>query len=197
MKKRVVMFAISLLVGCWGRSLGAGLEEKTKTKMKPVLLVIDVQKAFLPYMSDQDKKTAMEWINAAIFEFRTRHLPIIRVYHADKSWGPKPDTPEFEFAQDIFVKPEDAKIVKNYPSAFQKTDLDKLLRDQGCDTVFLCGLSATGCVLATYYGALERDYDPFMIQGGLMSNDANHTRMVETICNAVGYKALQKMLDQL
>ncbi len=197
MDKKIIMLLVTLVVLCWGNLVLAGPDDKPAAKMQPVLLVIDVQNAYLAFMSDQDKKTALEWINAAIYEFRKRNLPIIRVYHQDPNWGPKPDSPEFEFAKEIFIKPEDVKIVKHYPSAFQKTELDKVLRDKGCNTVFLCGLSATGCVLATYFGAMEREFDPFMIQGGLLSDDTNHTKVIASICDGVGYKALQKMLDQL
>jgi nicotinamidase-related amidase len=164
-------------------------------QMKPVLLVIDVQNDFLPMMADADRKTAPMTINAAIWYFRQRGFPVIRVYHTDPQWGPAIDSEGFQFAPDIAVRDEDVRVIKNFPSAFKKTDLAKILDEKGCNTVFLCGLSATGCVLATYHGAIDRDYDAFMIKGGLISPNAAETAVIEDISETVTFEGLRAMLD--
>ena len=86
------------------------------------------------------------------------------------------------------------KVVKNYPSAFKKTDLAKILREQGCDTVFLCGLSAVGCVLYTYIDGQNQDFRVFMIKDAIMSHRPDLTRSVEEITDAVGFEAVEYML---
>lgn len=164
-------------------------------QMKPVLLVIDVQNDFLPMMADADRKTAPMTINAAIWYFRQRGFPVIRIYHTDPQWGPAIDSEGFQFAPEIAVRDEDVRVIKNFPSAFKKTDLAKILDEKGCNTVFLCGLSATGCVLATYHGAIDRDYDAFMIKGGLISPNAAETAVIEDISETVTFEGLRAMLD--
>ena len=82
-------------------------------------------------------------------------------------------------------------------SGFQNTDLEQLLRDKGCNTVFLCGLSATACVLATYFGAIERDYKAFMIKGALLSGREEHTDIIEDITDAVGWQTLETLINQI
>lgn len=77
---------------------------------------------------------------------------------------PAPDSPGFQFMPSVTVLEDDPKVLKNYPGAFKKTELEKLLRDQGINTLLLCGLSSTGCVLATCHGALDLDYDVFMVK---------------------------------
>ncbi|MFH1143411.1 MAG: isochorismatase family protein [Candidatus Eisenbacteria bacterium] len=72
-----------------------------------------------------------------------------------------------------------------------------LLREKGCNAVFLCGLSSTGCVLATYHGAQDLDYKVFMVKDALIGPDAAQTDMIEDICDSVGFTALQVMLDNL
>lgn len=165
--------------------------------LRPALLVIDVQNEFMPIMSELDAKQAPYMINGAIWLFREHNLPVIRVYHTDPKWGPAPDSPGFQFLSSIMVKDEDAKVVKNYPSAFKKTDLEKILREKGCNTLFLCGLSATGCVLATYRGADDLDYKVFMIKDALISPKAEHTDMIEDICETVSFTTLQVILDSI
>ena len=90
---------------------------------------------------------------------------------------------------------DDLKIVKNFPSAFRKTELDRLLKEKEYNTLFLCGLSATGCVLATYHGAAERDYNVFMVKDAIMSPNRNHTKVIEDISDSVNFQTLMFILD--
>jgi len=168
-----------------------------KEQIKPALLVIDIQNLYLPYMSEDDKKRGMEIINGAIRLFRQHNLPVIRVYHTDLNFGPKPGTEPFEFPKSVIVNESDPKIVKNFPSAFVKTDLDKILKEKVCNTLFLCGLSSVGCVLATYHGAQERDYKVFMIKSGIMSQNSAYTNVIENISETVTFDTLSFMLDHL
>jgi nicotinamidase-related amidase len=169
-------------------------QEATRT-MKPALLVIDTQNEYLPMMSDRDRKFAPDTINAVIALFRKHGLPVIRVYNTDPKWGPKPDTQPFEFPESIAVEPDDPKIIKYYGNAFNKTDLDKILREKGRNTVFLSGLDAAYCVLATYVGAEDLDYDAFMVRDAVMSHDAAVTTMVEDAYESVTYKTLRILLE--
>jgi nicotinamidase-related amidase len=161
---------------------------------KPALVVMDIQNAYLPLMDDEDKELALMMVNATIELFRAHDLPVIRVYHTDPDRGPAPGSEGFEFPSTIRVKPDDPKVVKNHPSAFKKTELEKILREQGCDTVFLCGLSATGCVLYTYFDAEGLELRTFMVRNALLSHSAELTDAVEEITGAVGYGAIEYML---
>lgn len=193
--KKAMTLAVGVLTAVAGSSVAAETPTAPAPKMRPALLVIDVQNAFLSYMSDQDKKLAPEMINYAIAQFRQNGHPVIRIYHTDPNWGPKPDTEPFEFPSSIAIKPDDPKVVKNHPSAFKKTELETLLREKGVNALFLVGLSATGCVLATYQGAAERDFDVFMVRDALISPDTELTRAVERISETVSYGALRVMLQ--
>lgn len=168
------------------------LEDK---HLKPCLVVIDIQNDFLPYIPERDKKLGLEMINAAIFMFRERGFPVIRVYHTDPKWGPDPDSAGFQFPESVIIQESDPKVVKNYPSAFKKTDLEKIVREKNCNTLYLCGLSAVGCVLATYHTAMDLDFNVFMIRNAIMSHNSEYTRFVEEIFNTVNYTTLKVMLD--
>lgn len=170
-------------------------EARPLTKLKPALLVIDIQNAFLPYMSDRDKKSGMEAINEVIGLFRNNGFPVIRIYHTDPAYGPKPGTKDFEYPESVTVKPDDPKVIKNFPNGFKKTDLDKILKDKGCNTLFLCGLSSIGCVLATYHGALDLDYNVFMVKGALIGPDAVLTKAVQEICQTIDGSALVLLIE--
>jgi nicotinamidase-related amidase len=163
-------------------------------KGKPALIVMDIQNAFMPYMDGEETEAAMPMINATIELFRKHGLPVIRVYHTDPAHGPQPGTEPFEFAEAVRIQDADNMVVKTHPSAFNSTELDRILREQGADTVFLTGLSAVGCVLATYFDADRLDYRVFMVRGGLISHKAELTASVEEMTGAVGYEAIAYML---
>jgi nicotinamidase-related amidase len=194
MMKQRAFFVLLILVSALCVPPGA---EPAPAKMRPALLVIDIQNAYLPHMDEADVKRAMPMINAVIALFRYYGFPVIRVYHTDPESGPAPDSEAFQFPKTTAVKPDDPQIVKNYPDAFKKTNLDGLLKEKNINTLFLCGLSATGCVLATYHGALDMDYDMFMVKGALISADATATGDVENICRTVDYWSLKLLLENI
>lgn len=165
--------------------------------MRPVLLVIDIQERYLPMMDSGETDMALRMINGAIWVFRQYDLPVIRVYHSDLQFGPNPDDKDFEFPPSVIIKDEDTKVIKNYPSAFTKTELETILREKSINTVFLCGLSAVGCVLATYYGAMDRGFEVFMVKNAIMSHKAEYTEVVKEITETVSFKTLQFMLEHL
>ena len=63
--------------------------------------------------------------------------------------------------------------------------------------MFLCGLSAVGCVLATYHGAMELDYDTFMVKDALISHDNALTKSVQEICRTIDYWPLKLLLENV
>ncbi len=176
-------------------SLSAQEADKAPERLRPALLVIDIQNQFLPMMDEEGKEFSMYVINAYIDIFRNAGFPIVRIYHSDKNAGPFPGTPEFEFPEDVKILPTDPKVIKSYGDGFNKTDLDKVLKDLKVNTVFLCGLSSVGCVLATWIGAQNHDFKAFLIKDAMMSHNSGYTDQVETIFDALGYDAVQVMLD--
>ena len=194
MKKGLVVLSLVVLLALCALVASAA-EKPVPPKMRPALVVMDVQNAFLPYMDEQDKKIGMEHINWAIALFRDNGFPVIRVYHTDPEQGPAPGSEAFEFPKTVAIRDDDPKIVKNYGNAFKKTDLDKVLKEKGVNTVFLVGLSAVGCVLATYHGADDLDYRVFMVKHALISHDAALTRTVYDICANISPSALKLLLE--
>jgi len=166
-----------------------------KAPIKPALVVIDIQNAFLPSIPDKDKETAMEYINYYIQLFRSQGYPVIRVYHQSKEYGVLPGTDQFEFPASVLIKPEDPKVIKTYPDGFNKTDLDKVIKESGSNTLFLCGLSAVGCVLATWIGAANNDYKAFLLKDAIMSHNSEYTDNIEVMFDAVNYDVVKLILD--
>jgi len=136
-------------------------------------------------MSQEDRAKALEMMNWAIWVFRQYDLPVIRVYHTSDKWGPKPGTEEFQFPDTLKVTEDDPMVIKTYGSAFNKTELNDLLKKKEINTLFLCGLSSVGCVLATYFDAANYDYDVFLVKDAMIGPDANYTDQVEEMFGAM------------
>lgn len=202
MKGKIKMKRI-ILITCIAQMILAAVctaqEKPRPVRANPALLVIDIQNAYLPRMSEQDKKMGMEMINHLINLFRAYQFPIIRVYHTDPKWGPVPGSEDFEYPKTVAIKDEDIKIIKSYPSAFKKTELDKVLKEKGINTLFLCGLSSVGCVIATYYGAMDLDYNVWLIEDALIGPDAEKTKAVQQIYHTrlINYYAIDLLLENL
>ena len=194
--KRIILLVLIFLVYNQITILSQDKKHEDVEPAKPALVIIDIQNQYLTWIPEQDKGIAMYYINAYISLFRSKGLPVIRVYHTDPEYGPSPESEEFQYHDDVQIKPDDPMIIKNHASSFKKTELDKLLKDNNCNTLFLCGLSAVGCVISTHFAAKDLDYKVFMLKDAIMSHNSTYTDNVETMFGAVDYEAVSFMLEQ-
>jgi nicotinamidase-related amidase len=173
-----------------------GRELKKEKKMKPALLVIDVQNKFfsLNQACSDSLKSAIEYINAAIDLFREKNLPIVVIQHKSEEEGLKPGKPGFDVPKSVKLEPKDIRIVKTYGNSFTKTGLAEKLRELEVDTVIVTGFCAEYCVLSTYHGAQDFDFKPIMLKDSLASDNAEHIRFVEEISEIISYGALKTLL---
>jgi nicotinamidase-related amidase len=191
--KKLTVLAVMLMVLLSSNTFAQ--EKKEQKPIKPALLVIDVQNAYLTYMDARDKEVGMYFVNILIELFRSHGYPVIRIYHHNVADGPHPGSDQFEYPSTVLVKPEDPKVIKTYPDGFNKTDLDKVIKETGSNTLFLCGLSSVGCVLATWIGAQNNDYKAFMVKDALISHNAQYTDNVEMMFDAVSYDVVKLIVE--
>ena len=168
--------------------------DKEREELKPALLVLDIQNAFLPMMQQEGRDEVFGNVNQLIEMFKKFDLPIIQIYHTSPKYGPEEGTDGFKFSDAIKIGDVYGTVIKNYGNAFIKTDLDKMLKEKGVNTVYICGLSATGCVSATYFGAYDLEYNSFMVKDALLGPNAEHTNYVEEIFKAVDINSLYFLL---
>jgi nicotinamidase-related amidase len=156
--------------------------------MKPALLVVDIQNAWLgesPELKASVEKR-LDVMNAAIHWFRKNGHPVVVIFHEDVEKGVTPGTSAFEFVPAVRIEKKDIRVTKHYPNSFNKTGLESILREKGCDTVLIIGLSASGCALATCLGAEDYDFRSMFVKGGIASHNEDHVRFAEEICGTIG-----------
>ena len=195
MKNRIISFGLLVLLVIIPDKTFSQDQKIQQAQIKPALLVIDIQNAYLDGMAQREKEIAMLNINYYIQLFRNHGYPVIRIYHYSKQFGPEQGTDQFEFPSSVLIKPDDLKVIKTYPDGFNKTDLNKVLKEKECNTVFLCGLSAVGCVLATWIGAQNNDYKAFLIKDAIMSHNEDYTNNIEAMFDAVGPDVVTLILE--
>lgn len=194
MKKQIIYLLILITIV----TIQSYSQDKTgqaKVTVKPALLIIDIQNAYLTMVPEREKEVALYFINHLIELFHNSGFPVINIYHFSEEFGPKQGTDEFEFPSSVQIKPEDTRIIKTYPDAFNKTELDKIIKETGSNTLFLTGLSAVGCVLATWVGAQNNDYKAFLVKDALMSHNSDYTNNVEDMFDAVNYDVVKLILE--
>jgi nicotinamidase-related amidase len=146
------------------------------------------------YISGNKSIREIHMINEYINMFRKNGFPIIFVLHSAEEYGLVPGVPEYEFIDEIPIQEGDIRVTKTYGNAFTKTDLVKILKEKGTNTLFLCGLSSVGCVLATWFGAKDLDYKAFLLNNALMSHDAQYTKQIEIIFGALEMEAVEAIV---
>lgn len=190
-------FTILLFVSLFGLSFSVNAQEGDADEgIKAALLVIDVQKAYIGMMDQTDIDGPVEYINAYIGAFKQLGYPVIYVYHVDDKYTSL-GSEGYHFIDKIPVEKKEIVVNKTYGNAFNKTDLDKILKEKDCNTIFLCGLSAAGCVFATYVGGQDRDYDTNILKKAVMSHDKDITKMIEELTYAIGPKAMNMIIESI
>ncbi|WP_340690560.1 nicotinamidase [Hydrogenobacter thermophilus] len=158
---------------------------RVKLTDKDALIVVDMQNDFMPWgalpVPDGDK--IVPKLNAYIDIFSSRGLPVYftRDWHPPDHisfvenggvWPPHcvQNTEGAKFHKDLRI-PKDNKFIiskgtsKDFDaySGFQGTMLDSLLQERGIRRVFVGGVATDYCVKNTVMGALNLEYQAFLL----------------------------------
>jgi nicotinamidase-related amidase len=163
--------------------------------MKPALMIIDMQKEFHQGETASHMDRAAEYINYVLPKFKEKDLPVIWVQDVDEEDGVVPGTDGFEVIDSLAPKADSIVIHKRYGNSFNKTEVDKILKDAGVDTVVMTGFCSEFCVPSTYRGAKDLDYFPVILRNGTASTEDAHREFVEKISETVTAGMLMKLLN--
>ncbi|GIP50615.1 hypothetical protein J53TS2_42060 [Paenibacillus sp. J53TS2] len=159
--------------------------------MKPALLIIDMQQAFLNHPRIQSEVAgACEYINAVADMFREAGRPVVVVQDKDGGEG----TPGYEVIPEVKLAESDLRISKAWNNSFWKTDLEQLLREQGTDFVVVCGFAAEHCVTFTFNGAVERGFGAAILQKGILGEHPDSVAAVYRDRSLISYSVIRAIL---
>lgn len=151
------------------------------------LVLVDIQRKFAEGTDGLARTSAasLEAVNGAIRLFRAHGRPVVYVCFDGDSHARHVEGGD-DFMEGLIPPAEgDAVLHKTAMNSFKGTDLEKVLSDLGCDALLIAGMVAQYCTLATYFGALDRDLWPYMLEGGLAATDPENVEAVERICRTL------------
>ena len=148
------------------------------------LLVVDMQRRFLS--DDGPWKGTVSVINGVADAFRLAGRPVVFMRVVGKVpehpyRGPEDDL----FADDLEVREGDAVVDKASMNSFSGTRLKQILADAGAKTVVICGTLSHLCIAATYFGAFEAGFSPYLLKGCAISGDPSLDAAIETLCRCL------------
>jgi len=146
--------------------------------MRQALLVIDVQNIYTNSESDlfvKGNSKILSNINKLINKFREEEKLIIFVKHQHKKdlsdlgrmfdfTGKSEETQfiegkiETDFDKRLKIKKKDIVVIKTRYDAFERTDLQKILEENGINKVVICGFMTNFCCETTARTAHGKDY---------------------------------------
>ena len=153
----------------FGGRLGFGLSE--------ALVVVDVCKAYVEPTSPlyAGVEDAAASVGRLVAGAREAGVPVVWtrvVFDAGKGLVFHRKVPSLavfatdlgDFLDELTPVAGERVIEKAHASAFFGTSLAADLRDDGVDTVVLCGFSTSGCVRASALDALQHDFIPLVVR---------------------------------
>jgi maleamate amidohydrolase len=167
----------------------AGFGARLEFGRRPVLLIVDVVRAYLDPVSPlyagveaalasnvRLAAAARRWGVPVVFTNVVyepggidggqffRKVPALRAFERGSPMG--------DFPPELQPEPGELVVSKQYPSAFFGTSLAPTMRAAGIDTVLVTGFSTSGCVRASALDALCHGFAPFVVRDACGDRDA-------------------------
>lgn len=166
----------------------AGFGRALQPGRRPALLVIDFVRAYLD--PDCPLYAGVEDTHARCRELLARaREAAIPVLHTNVAFMPggmdggvfyrkvgalrclDRGSPYGEFAEGLEPLDGEPVVTKQYASAFFGTSLASTLTSLGVDTVFIAGLTTSGCIRATTVDAIQHGFLPFVVREAVGDRD--------------------------
>ncbi|MBS0250273.1 MAG: cysteine hydrolase [Proteobacteria bacterium] len=137
-----------------------GMGETPASIAHSALVLIDCQNTYREgVMQLEGVEPALVGCQSLLSRYREARRPVIHIQH-DAGPGTPYDVRDRIGAIADIVAPRDGEpvVVKNYPSSFEKTNLDQLLKGYGVEDVALVGFMTHVCVNSTARAAFNHGY---------------------------------------
>lgn len=154
------------------------------------LIIIDMQEGYIgKHRGSETFDNVLNHINFTANLFRKAGRPVFVV--RDLSEGKES---LYDNVTELDVFESDIEIIKYDNNSFWKTTLDEKLKQHDIDFLVLSGNAAEYCVVATYFGALERGYQTVILQHGVLSKTKSGLKTINKVYPLVSYTSLKYLL---
>ena len=163
--------------------------------MKPALIIIDMQKAFLKGYCKSSMESISPIINEAIACFKKQGYPVVLVQDVNEKEGAIPGTTGFDVMDCLNWHEVDYKVRKSNLNCFVDTNCNDILKNENVDTVILSGFCADYCVLSSYKGALENGYTASILKQGIAAGSKEDIDKVIVNNDTISISLLKRMIN--
>ncbi|MDJ0766511.1 MAG: cysteine hydrolase family protein [Myxococcota bacterium] len=156
MKNNLMICCIAVAI-LFGPSISTAATKTSANEVKTALLLIDIQQFYFTGGGLPLHHPRRASLNAKrlIDKFRQERGLIIHVGHVAKSGA--------GFHPDVAPKPGEPVVMKKEVSAFNGTDLLKLLKDRGIKRLVICGMQTHMCIEAAVRAAHDLGFECVVI----------------------------------
>jgi nicotinamidase-related amidase len=144
-----------------------GMGHTPTTIGKSALILIDCQQTYREgVMQLEGVEPALVQCRTLLTRFRDAGRPIVHIQH-DAGVGTPYDVtaPIGAIAESVAPREGEPVVVKAYPSSFEKTNLDEILKGFGVEDLTLVGFMTHVCVNSTARAAFNHGYRPTVVGG--------------------------------
>lgn len=129
------------------------------------LIMVDLQNTYTQgVMQLEGVEPAVVQAKALLARFRDAGRPVIHIIHDAGVGSPYDITGEIgQIISAVAPLPGEAVIAKNYPSSFEKTDLDAQLKTLGISNIVLAGFMTHMCINSTARAGFNHGYSPTIV----------------------------------
>mgnify|MGYP002626136695 CR=1 FL=1 len=183
-----------------GKGMAQGSHERKLNgffERKVALVLVDIQNKFAKSSDalEQSTRSRIGYVNEVSEEFRRTGNPVIQVLFDGESYhGEGIENPD-DLVDGLAVADTDLVVHKTDMNSFKDSDLEKVVREQGCSGIVIAGMVAHYCVIATYYAAFDHGIVSYILKGGIMSNDEETIACVERITKAVDLDDIRRNVN--
>ena len=139
---------------------------------KSAILIIDVQIGLVT--GAYKELSVIKAINRSISKVRESSGIVVFIQHYHSSYEPlMRGNIEWDLHPDLAKSRNDLVIEKETSDAFYETSLDKLLKENDIEHLFVTGLQTEFCVDTTCRAALSRGYSITLVSDGHTTGDSH------------------------
>ncbi|MGQ0674039.1 MAG: cysteine hydrolase family protein [Hyphomicrobium sp.] len=143
----------------------AGLNNTPAAVSQSALVLIDCQNTYRQGIMQLDGvEPALEQCRILLDRFRAAGRPVIHIQHDAGPGSPYDVRAPIGAIADIVAPAGDEQtVVKAYPSSFERTGLDMMLKQLGVSDIVLAGFMTHVCVNSTARAAFNLGYRPTVV----------------------------------
>jgi nicotinamidase-related amidase len=131
------------------------------------LLVIDVQNGVVGGTHQRDAVVGN--IASLVENAREAQIPVVWVQHNDEYLARASE--DWQIVPELSPGEAEALVEKQYPDAFEATDLEAVLSGLGVGRLVVAGAQTDECVRSTLHGAVARGYDATLVSDAHTTED--------------------------